>query len=137
MKKNRIFEKILEDYLFEGTAEERKEKFEIAWRISKNFEKIKKNMRKKVVEVIVSSLKRNFPNYEIKIEPEFLMESGFLKGKKTKKGGKTKGVYLYKKAWQIGDKYIFSYGIEPQEENHSNIIFGIKKSNDKIPFEGK
>lgn len=126
MKENSIFEETLKEYIFKGNSEERKKNFEIVWGIWENFEKIKEDMRKKVVKIIIDTLKKDYEDkgYEIKVEPEFL------------EGKKCKGVYLFKKDWKDGEDFILAYGIEPQGEKHRLILFGIKKFDDKKPFEG-
>ena len=54
--------KIIEEYLFEGTPEEKKEKFELAWDIMNHFEDIKLSMRESILRKLVEKIKEKTKN---------------------------------------------------------------------------
>jgi hypothetical protein len=124
------FEVIKNFLLDESVSPEiRRERFEIAWDIKNHFDEITKILRQKVFETVLDKLKKieDFKSYK-------KSDLGFLKG------DKWGSFILYKDEWTINGNPIVSYAIEMENiknKNFSGLYYGIKKQNDKNPFNGK
>ncbi len=122
--------KIIEEYLFEGSLEERKERFEIAWDVWKNFDRIKLSIREGVLGKLRDKIRKktqnpNDPFYGYKLD-----DSGFLKRQKWG------NMVLYKQEWIVDGKPILMYGIEYEKENYVGLYLGISKYSNQIPLVG-
>ncbi len=121
---------IIKNYLFSGSKEEQKEKFEIAWDIQQNLEEIKKDMRQKVVEKLVNKIKASneFSEYDFK-------DLGLVGG------AKWRPFCIFKKNWVLENKTmpVLSYAIEAEHYKYFDLYLGIEKQDNDvkgIPFKG-
>jgi len=121
---------IIKNYLLDESlsVDERKERFGIAWDIWENLEKIRKEMRKKVLVTLVNRIKESqeFSGYEIK-------DDGLLDGQKWKV------LRIYKSSWFLPKIGVpLSYAIEAEKHNYYDLYLGIVKWDDEegIPFRG-
>ena len=122
--------KIIEEYLFEGTPEERKEKFELAWDVWENFEGIKLSMRESTLRRLVEKIRNKTKNPNDPFYGYRLENNGFLERKKYG------NITIYREEWVVNGKPILKYGIEHDRENLCYLYFGITKYDDQIPFVG-
>jgi len=119
---------IIKNFLLDEniSPEIRRERFEIAWDIRNSLDEIKKLLRRKVFESVVEKLRNidSFRDYK-------KIDKGFLRGEKWG------NFILYKENWVMYDEPIISYAIEMEIQKFYNIYYGIKKQNDRNPFNGK
>ena len=121
---------LIEGYLFEGTIQDRIEKFELAWDIRDYFEDIKFSMRESILRKLVEKIKEKTKNPDDTFYGYKLDDSKFLKRQKWG------NMVLYKQEWIVDGKPILMYGIEYERENYVGLYLGIPKYNDQIPFVG-
>ena len=121
---------LIDDYLSEGTVQDRIEKFELAWDIWNHFEDIKLFMRESILRRLVEKIEKgtknpNDPFYGYKLE-----DNDFLERKKYG------NITIYREEWVVNGKPILKYGIEHELKDYFNLCFGITKYSDQIPFAG-
>jgi hypothetical protein len=106
--------------------EEIKQHFEIAWDIAENFGKIRESIKKILISKLMENLKEKYPNFEI-------INAGFIEGEKYG------GLLLFPKNWPIieNKKPLLSYGLEWETRNYFDLIYGIEKFNNEIPYKGR
>lgn len=99
--------KIIEEYLFEGTPEEKKQKFEIAWDIRENFDEIKK-------EIAINNV---FKPLEKKIK-ENILEKPFIITRLD-----WNGIYVAKPNWKQheNDRGIYAICVEKWDKEWPTI----------------
>lgn len=121
--------KLIKNYLFEEGLkdEERKIRFEIAWDIWENLEKIKFEIKRKLMRELFERLKNSeeFKGYEI-------VNLGLIDGEKWDH------FEIFKPTWKTdeGENGILHYALEAGQTRICNLYIGISKLDEGIPFNG-
>ncbi|WP_032496246.1 hypothetical protein [Hydrogenivirga sp. 128-5-R1-1] len=104
--------KIIEEYLFEGTPEEKKEKFEIAWDVRESFDSIRSGQSKtKVFEPLASRIEKDLLEEPFKIT---YLDWG--------------SVYVAKREWRQDEKDRGIYAICVEKWNRGWPTIGIVRN---------
>jgi len=124
---------LIKNYLLDEkiSEEERKERFEIAWDIEENFERIKFELRQKLIKELKQKIEQSegFRDY-------IIINRGLIEGEKYGT------LFIFKKNWLLSPESknigILNYAFEAEISGISDLCIGIvKQDNDnKIPFKG-
>jgi hypothetical protein len=110
------------------SMKEKKERFEIAYDIYKNFDYIQENVVKKVMESVVKKLKEEFESNESLSDYKISGASEFFSGKKGR------DLSIYKKKWSREGETLITYYIGADGSNFDRLYFGFW-SPKKIDYE--
>ncbi len=121
-------EYLIRTYILDNniSVDEQLERFEIAWDVWENFEKVKRYIRKMVFDALFERFRsdRYFTGYCVN-------DLGFLGGEKFGT------LILYKENWLMNNEnFVVGYAIESENRDFINICYGIKKYSKFYPFEG-